>query len=332
MFHFFKKRKETKFTHHSTTGMPVKQHKAKAHPLKQTNNHRIPRFKNYPQEYTYCSDYVKRLETFFEIDCRTNHHYHYIALNKTKRQLIEIHTRVLGCVEGTDPITNPIKYVLDFVKPPQEITIEDFLDIAESKCEGIRILYHGINQDNLSLYKDMEKWYWHQSLKNSAATVPCQTKILYQFEQLPLAVRNREKNSEIYPLVAISEFLVSNDFVFERAIIGGGITEITHCGTLSYGTEYTNLADFRDNFKRDIDLARAQAAEEYGGWASIDYRYILVILKYGEVELRAEIGDKMTILWNNITVSTQPLIDKTNQKMIDILGEQVELRKRYYIK
>lgn len=205
------------------------------------------------------------------------------------------------------------------------------MHIAENKYKGIQILFYDINENNLPLYKNMDKWYWHQSLLCKQQAKLCEDKILYLFKQ-PSNERDiwREK-SEIYPLVHISKFLIEKGFVFKEAIVDGGINEITHAGTAAYYASYLTVEEFNDNFEKDKALAKIEIEKQYYGWASLDYRYITVTLKFDSIVLRVKIAGDISMEWEHINSSTEQMIEESIQKMINILGANVDVLKRYYL-
>ena len=285
-----------------------------------------------PEKYKLCRTYLSNLTLFFTIASKYNKSYHYIAINEQDGKLYEIHTRVIG-FEGAYTHT---KAVEDFVFPPRELSIKDFLSLADSIYPGVSALYDGINESNLHLYKELLKSLHVQH--NVAKQLPMGTesrKRICVFKQSTDNYLLWKKESEIYPLVAISEFLSDNGFTFEEAFVGGGITEISHTGSVAYNAFYSQFEQFRDNFANDIKLANEKAEREYQGWATIDYRLIAVVLNKDSTEIRIEINDKVNettrIEWCNIDKSHEPIIEETKRKMISILGKGVETDEFYCI-
>lgn len=281
-----------------------------------------------PEKYSYCKKYLDNLTAYFYIDSKYRVFYHYVALNKAESKLYEIHTRVIG-FEGEYKHT---KQVEDFVIPPREITIDEFIDISERVYPGSRALYDGINKNNLSLYNNLIKRW---KMKNSRSEWDPTAVYNRGFAcELELSEENRIKlveKSKIFPLVDISEFLVSKDFIFKEAYVGGGTTEISHTGTLAYNANYFKLEDFRDNFKKDMEAAQVDAITEYQSWATLDYEYIVVALNNGLREVKVTLKDKIIIEWLNVDNSNEAIIEETKKKMIDILGCNTEIEEYYFI-
>ena len=287
-----------------------------------------------PQKYEYCQSYLARLTTFFDIESKYNSSYHYIAINEDDGKLYEIHTRIVG-FEGAYKHT---KAVLDFVFPPREINIEEFLELVDSLYPKLSFLYDGINENNLYLYQELMKdLYTQKNIVEQKPTDIENRKYITIFNQSDYENRRfLSEKSEIYPLLNISQSLLDKGFVFEKASVGGGITEISHTGSLAYSASYSQFEKFRDGFHEDIKTAQAKAENEYKGWATIDYRYIFVDLHKGDLKIRIETNDNVNetvrFEWYKANNSHKLLIKDTNQKMISILGEGVQIKEYYYMR
>lgn len=141
-------------------------------------------------------------------------------------------------------------------------------------------------------------------------------------------------HNDKYPLVAISEFLISNDFDFVEVHCGGGINEVSHCGDKSYYTSYTEFSDFRDNFERDMDLAKSKERIESGGLVcSLNYGYIAADLQRDSLFVSI-IRDKpkVRLIWKNISEDDFVFIEATNKKLESILESDFTIHKKIVMK
>ena len=324
MFSFFKKQKKLRAQNTQITDANVQQKESQGSNIKTKQPKRNYTFNVNPKKYAYCRDFVANLKKFLYLDYGYYEFNHYIATNEACDKLYEIHTKHIG-FEGGSINT---KEVIDFVTPPRELTIEEFLQIADSKYKNASILYKGINYNNLHLYRELVSPYLY---KHVATIGLGSRKFAIIFKQKGVSEWNLRKDSEIYPLVSISEFLIEKGFSFDKAVVGGGITEISHAGTVSYSACYSDFANFRDNFYNDIRQADIDADREYGGWASIDYRYIFVDLVNDSTCVRIESENGIRIEWSHSDNMPESLIKETTAKMIDILGEGVKTEEYYFI-
>lgn len=298
-----------------------KKRERKAQPNQTKNNYN---FNINPQKYSYCREFTANLTCFLHLEYGYFKFNHYIATNKNCDKLYEIHTKHIG-FEGASINT---KEVIDFVTQPQELTIEEFLQVVESKYPNASVFYEGINENNLYLYKELI----YPSLYNTIETFELnRRKFVCEFKETVVNAWHLNKDSQIYPLVSISQFLIDKGFSFVTAVVGGGVDEISHVGTVSYSARYSQFEKFRDEFYDDIRQADIEASEKYGGWASIDYRYISVDLVKDTICVRINIENEICIEWRNSENIPESLIKETKEKMIDILGEGVETKDFYFI-
>ena len=138
---FFKKQKKTSAHNTQTTETNAQQRELQGSNTKS----KLPK-KNYifnvnPNKYAYCRDFVANLKKFLYLDYGYFKFNHYIATNEACNKLYEIHTKHIG-FKGASINTEE---VIDFVTPPRELTIEEFLQIVDSKYANASILYKGIN-------------------------------------------------------------------------------------------------------------------------------------------------------------------------------------------
>lgn len=325
MFAFFRKQKKTSAQNTQTTETNAQQRELQGSNTKS----KLPK-KNYifnvnPNKYAYCRNFVANLKKFLYLDYGHFKFNHYIATNEACNKLYEIHTKHIG-FEGASINTEE---VIDFVTPPRELTIEEFLQIVDSKYANASILYKGINNNNLHLYQDLVSPHLYKHVNTIGLD---SRQFACTFKQSAVSTWALRKDSEIYPLVSISEFLIDKGFSFDTACVGGGITEISHAGTVSYSARYSQFEKFRDEFYTDIRQADIEADAEYGGWASIDYRYIFVDLVKDATLVRINKENGIHIEWSHPDNIPEALIKETIEKMIDILGEGVETKEYYFIR
>ncbi len=290
-----------------------------------------------PQNYKHCQEYLVNLEKFLYLDSEYNDFEHYVAINKTDGKLYEIHTHVVG-FEGE--YVNSSKAVEDFVNPPRVLTIEEFLILADSKYQSISVLYDGISEVNLLSYSNVLD-NWRQIPDNKKPFNKWdidKTMLVYEFEQSwEEKMKWYAKNDSRYPLMAISEYLLSNGFRFIRADVGGGVDEVSHTGAVAYDAEYTSFESFRDNFDSDYDQADAEATEKYGQWFShLNYEYIAVEYAIEETHIKiilfTGISWRLRIIWSNLKDEHTALVEKVNSRMKEILVGDSLLTKTVFIK
>lgn len=284
-----------------------------------------------PQKYENCKKIIYDLKCFFMIESVLYSNYHYVAINKEYNKLYEIHTYVVG-FEGAYKYTTE---VLDFVFQPRELSIADFLELVDSKFPGMSILYDGINENNLHLYKELLKDSYAQRTITSNKSINIENRILkcvFNHAKIPYEY-SLYGSKAIYPLVSVAEFLMNKGFKFEIAYVGGGITEISHTGSLSYDASYYNLEEFKNNFDKDINLAHEKTEREYCGWATIDYRYISVSLRKDSLKVRIDNNDKhnefIIMEWYNCDKYYNEFIDEAKNKIQEMIGNDVELTQYY---
>jgi len=125
---------------------------------------------------------------------------------------------------------------------------------------------------------------------------------------------------EIYPLVAISDFLMSKDFTFCRASTADGISEITHTGDAPYNVIYHDLDKFRNHFVEDFFTCQKEECERSGGWiSSLNYGHVDVYLKKGTLLFHAAVGGGNIIEWYGYTEQNLAVIEQTDEAMQQIL-------------
>ena len=128
-------------------------------------------------------------------------------------------------------------------------------------------------------------------------------------------------NEEIYPLVAISDYLISQGFTFCRASTADGISEITHTGDAPYNVIYRDLDAFRNHFVEDFFACQEKECKESGGWiTSLNYGHVDVYLKKGALLLRATVDNGSIVEWYGPTEQDQACIEQTNEAMQQILA------------
>lgn len=128
-------------------------------------------------------------------------------------------------------------------------------------------------------------------------------------------------NEEIYPLVEISEFLMTQGFKFCRASTADGISEITHSGDAPYYVVYRNLSTFRNCFVDDFYAEQENEKERSGGWiSSLNYGHVDVYLKKDALRFCASVGGGVRVEWYGYTQQDEALIDRVDEKMRQILG------------
>lgn len=281
-----------------------------------------------PNPYAHCRDFLSNVTKFLNLKhaCETNDHY--VGINQTDGKLYEIFSYVVG-FEGTNKFSGCVR---DFVKPPRPISVDDFLDLADSAYPGIRTLYEGMQENNLYMYQDLlEHSAFRYGTEYWKPVDLSERKLVFKYNTEHAIRHNRSQNSEIYPLVVISEFLLEKGFVFQEALVGGGIDEVSHTGTKAYHARYTRFETFRDECEKDIALAAEKIEKEYHSWATIDYRFILVQFKRSETEVIVEIGESKSMLWKHITDIDASVIEEANQKLLQVYGEGTKTKQRYYI-
>ena len=324
MFAFFKKQKKIRSKNTQTTEANVKQRESQDSNATSEQPKKNYTFNVNPKKYAYCRDFVSNLKNFLYLDYGYYKFHHYIATNEDCNKLYEIHTKHIG-FEGASINT---KEIIDFVTPPRELTIEEFLQIVDNKYANASILYKGIHNNNLHLYRELVSPHLYRYVD----TIDLDSrKFACIFKQRAVSAWALRKDSEIYPLVSISEFLMEKGFAFDKAVVGGGITEISHAGTVSYSARYSEFESFRDNFYSDIRQADVEADAEYGGWASIDYRYIFVDLVKDAACVRINKENGIRIEWSRSDDIPEALIKETKEKIVDILGDEVETKEYYFI-
>lgn len=125
---------------------------------------------------------------------------------------------------------------------------------------------------------------------------------------------------EIYPLVAISEFLMQHGFTFCRASTADGISEISHTGDAPYNVIYHDLDRFRIHFVGDFFTCQKKECERSGGWiSSLNYGHVDVYLKKGGLLFHAAVGGGDIVEWFGYTEQDQTLIEQTDEAMQRIL-------------
>ncbi len=286
-----------------------------------------------PEKYKDCKAFTSSLKEFLRLDSKYNVFYRYIAIDKANNQLYEIHTKVVG-FEGEYVHT---KAVEDFVEPPCKLNFDEFLKLADSIYPGISVLYEGINENNYELYQEvLECWNRIPKEKKPLKKGDIdRSRIRYVFSQ---TYEERDKwldnHPYRYPLVAISEFLFLEGFDFVRAVIGGGVDEISHTGDKSYSADYESFEEFRDNFDKDLAQATEEAQKAYGGWvSSLNYGFILAELEKESITFNVIISERQVrISWSNLDKEQFVLVDMVNEKMREILVGDVSLTRELFTK
>lgn len=126
---------------------------------------------------------------------------------------------------------------------------------------------------------------------------------------------------EIYPLVAISHYLVSNGFTFCRASTADGISEILHSGDAPYNVIYRSLYKFENRFVDDFFNCQKNERERSGGWiSSLNYGHVDVYLKKGDLLFHASVGGKSKVEWYRYTEQDLAFIEQTDETMQQILA------------
>ena len=126
---------------------------------------------------------------------------------------------------------------------------------------------------------------------------------------------------EIYPLVAISEFLLNHGFTFCRASTADGISEITHTGDAPYNVIYSDLDTFRNHFVEDFFVCQKKECEHSGGWiSSLNYGHVDVYLRKGVLLFHAAVGCGNIVEWFGYTEQDQTFIEQTDEAMQRILA------------
>lgn len=293
------------------------------------------RFNVDPKKYIECQNFVVKLKKLLPIEYKYNVFDHYIAIDSDEKELYEIYTRVIG-FEGEYTHTRAVE---DFVVPPKKISIDEFFEIADREYNGISVLFEGINKDNLEQFQLIFD-FWCKIPEKRKQTINVnsvdRTQIGYEFKQ---SYENRDfinSMPRIYPLTALSDYLLKKGFTFVKAEIGGGVDEISHTGSIAYEAKYTDFEKFRNGFENDLETFKENARIEYGGWAcSPDYNYINATLKRGKLSVSALLLLKqMSIVleWKNLDNCDYELIDGTNEEMKKILVDKVDMFRHVHLR
>ena len=126
---------------------------------------------------------------------------------------------------------------------------------------------------------------------------------------------------EIYPLVVISDYLISHGFTFCRASTADGISEILHTGDAPYHVIYHDLENFRNHFVEDFFTCQEKECKCSGGWiSSLNYGHVDVYLKKDALLFHAAVGDGNIVEWYGYTEQDHAFIEQTDKAMRRILA------------
>ncbi len=139
-------------------------------------------------------------------------------------------------------------------------------------------------------------------------------------------------DDEIYPLVAISDFLITQGFTFCRASTEDGISEITHTGDAPYNVIYRDLDSFRNHFVEDFFECEEKEYEKSGGWiSSLNYGHVDVYLKKENLLFHAAVGGCNIVEWYGYGEQDKFLIDQADEAMQRILATCSHVERRVHM-
>ena len=277
-----------------------------------------------PDKYEYCQSFLSNLNILLMLDSQRKCN-HYFAISNDG-QIYEVYTKIVG-YSGAGRFRSD--EVRDFIVSPRKIALDEFVSLADVRYPGIRYLYEGIHENNWGLYKNV---------LNDWNEIPKRREPLKKSDIDELSVRYNFKQKKVEPddhcrLVLISEFLLGKGLSFVKASVGGGVSEVLHTGTMAYYADYDDFERFSHDFYQDLSDSLSKQEEESCGWvSSYDYGFISVELITGvsSVKIIAE-RSNTNVSWHNIN-PVCALIEETNAKIIEILGEETEITKSLLIK
>lgn len=106
--------------------------------------------------------------------------------------------------------------------------------------------------------------------------------------------------TKLYPILAISDFLIENDYEFCKARTFGGVDEASHLGVMAYKVEYTNISKLKNDFESDYKKAEKEICNGYIG--ELEYTGIKAEFKLGDVDFYIAVEEQaITLRWENIS-------------------------------